>query len=105
MHGQHLDSISLITQLAYSAAGDALAPIQLPQPCLVNGIQNFGQRNLACMVYQIKSICKIFLGLPSSVPAYLDAASCTIDQLAMGVSFASGGTGLDDLTADTFVSS
>ncbi|TKW25015.1 hypothetical protein SEVIR_3G088700v4 [Setaria viridis] len=38
-------------------------------------------------------------GLPSSVPAYLDP-SCTIDQLAMGVSFASGGTGLDDLTAD-----
>ncbi|PAN16538.1 hypothetical protein PAHAL_3G067500 [Panicum hallii] len=38
-------------------------------------------------------------GLPSSVPAYLDT-SCTIDQLAMGVSFASAGTGLDDLTAD-----
>ncbi|KAF0915722.1 hypothetical protein E2562_038428 [Oryza meyeriana var. granulata] len=38
------------------------------------------------------------LGLPSSVPAYLDT-SYTIDQLASGVSFASGGTGLDDLTA------
>ncbi|WVZ64683.1 hypothetical protein U9M48_014173, partial [Paspalum notatum var. saurae] len=37
-------------------------------------------------------------GLPPSVPAYLDPG-CTIDQLAMGVSFASGGTGLDDLTA------
>ncbi|XP_062193307.1 GDSL esterase/lipase At4g26790-like [Phragmites australis] len=37
-------------------------------------------------------------GLPSSVPAYLDT-SYTIDQLATGVSFASGGTGLDDLTA------
>ncbi|CAL4896388.1 unnamed protein product [Urochloa decumbens] len=41
-------------------------------------------------------------GLPPSVPAYLDP-SCTIDQHAMGVSFASGGTGLDDLTADIFV--
>ncbi|KAL6594266.1 hypothetical protein ACP70R_048459 [Stipagrostis hirtigluma subsp. patula] len=40
------------------------------------------------------------LGLPSSVPAYLDP-SCTVDQLAMGVSFASGGTGLDDLTAES----
>uniref|UniRef100_A0A0D9XB67 GDSL esterase/lipase n=1 Tax=Leersia perrieri TaxID=77586 RepID=A0A0D9XB67_9ORYZ len=38
------------------------------------------------------------LGLPSSVPAYLDS-SYTIDQFATGVSFASGGTGLDDLTA------
>lgn len=38
-------------------------------------------------------------GLPSSVPAYLDP-SYTIDQLATGVSFASGGTGLDDLTAN-----
>ncbi|KAF8692709.1 hypothetical protein HU200_039544 [Digitaria exilis] len=38
------------------------------------------------------------LRLPSSVPAYLDR-SYTIDQLAMGVSFASGGTGLDHLTA------
>ncbi|XP_040383568.1 GDSL esterase/lipase At2g04570-like isoform X2 [Oryza brachyantha] len=38
------------------------------------------------------------LGLPPSVPAYLDT-SYTIDQLAMGVSFASGGTGLDSLTA------
>ncbi|KAL6600534.1 hypothetical protein ACP70R_045334 [Stipagrostis hirtigluma subsp. patula] len=38
-------------------------------------------------------------GLPSAVPAYLDP-SCTVDQLAMGVSFASGGTGLDDLTAE-----
>ncbi|CAL5079816.1 unnamed protein product [Urochloa decumbens] len=37
-------------------------------------------------------------GLPSAVPAYLDP-SYTIDQLATGVSFASGGTGLDDLTA------
>lgn len=37
-------------------------------------------------------------GLGSSVPAYLDN-SYTIDQLATGVSFASGGTGLDDLTA------
>ncbi|PAN42674.1 hypothetical protein PAHAL_8G146100 [Panicum hallii] len=37
-------------------------------------------------------------GLPSSVPAYLDP-SYTIDQLATGVSFASGGTGLDYLTA------
>ncbi|KAF8692708.1 hypothetical protein HU200_039543 [Digitaria exilis] len=36
--------------------------------------------------------------LPSYVPAYLDP-SYTIDQLAMGVSFASGGTGLDHLTA------
>ncbi|KAJ1289391.1 hypothetical protein BS78_02G160700 [Paspalum vaginatum] len=36
-------------------------------------------------------------GLPPSVPAYLDPGY-TIDQLAMGVSFASGGTGLDDLT-------
>ncbi|XP_066378510.1 GDSL esterase/lipase At2g42990-like [Miscanthus floridulus] len=38
-------------------------------------------------------------GLPSSVPAYLDPGY-TIDQLATGVSFASGGTGLDDLTAE-----
>ncbi|KAF0915723.1 hypothetical protein E2562_038429, partial [Oryza meyeriana var. granulata] len=38
------------------------------------------------------------LGLPSSVPAYLDS-SYTIDQLACGVSFASAGAGLDDLTA------
>uniref|UniRef100_A0ACD5Y3P5 Uncharacterized protein n=1 Tax=Avena sativa TaxID=4498 RepID=A0ACD5Y3P5_AVESA len=38
------------------------------------------------------------LGLPSSVPAYLDG-SYTIDQLATGVSFASGATGLDALTA------
>ncbi|OEL18000.1 GDSL esterase/lipase, partial [Dichanthelium oligosanthes] len=37
-------------------------------------------------------------GLPSAVPAYLDP-SYTIHQLATGVSFASGGTGLDDLTA------
>ncbi|CAL5065296.1 unnamed protein product [Urochloa decumbens] len=36
--------------------------------------------------------------LPSAVPAYLDP-SYTIHQLAAGVSFASGGTGLDDLTA------
>ena len=41
-------------------------------------------------------------GLPSSVPAYLDP-SYTIDQLATGVSFASGGTGLDDLTAEIAV--
>lgn len=38
------------------------------------------------------------LGLPSSVPAYLDPGY-TIDQLATGASFASAGTGLDDLTA------
>ncbi|EAZ08199.1 hypothetical protein OsI_30460 [Oryza sativa Indica Group] len=38
------------------------------------------------------------LGLPSSVPAYLDS-TYTIDQLATGVSFASSGTGLDSLTA------
>uniref|UniRef100_A0ACD5XJT9 Uncharacterized protein n=1 Tax=Avena sativa TaxID=4498 RepID=A0ACD5XJT9_AVESA len=38
------------------------------------------------------------LGLASSVPAYLDG-SYTIDQLATGVSFASGATGLDALTA------
>ncbi|XP_066383736.1 GDSL esterase/lipase At2g42990-like isoform X2 [Miscanthus floridulus] len=37
-------------------------------------------------------------GLPSTLPAYLDP-SYTIDQLAKGVSFASGATGLDDLTA------
>ncbi|KAL6598079.1 hypothetical protein ACP70R_046500 [Stipagrostis hirtigluma subsp. patula] len=37
-------------------------------------------------------------GLPSSVPAYLDT-SCHIDQLAKGVSFASAGAGLDDLTS------
>ncbi|GJN32944.1 hypothetical protein PR202_gb21489 [Eleusine coracana subsp. coracana] len=37
-------------------------------------------------------------GLSSSVPAYLDT-SYTMDELAAGVSFASGGTGLDDLTA------
>jgi hypothetical protein len=42
-------------------------------------------------------------GLPSSVPAYLDP-SYTIDQLATGVSFASGGTGLDYLTAKIAVS-
>ncbi|VAI16680.1 unnamed protein product [Triticum turgidum subsp. durum] len=38
------------------------------------------------------------LGLASSVPAYLDG-SYTVDQLASGVSFASGGTGLDAMTA------
>lgn len=43
------------------------------------------------------------LGLGSSVLAYLDS-SYTIDQLATGVSFASGGTGLDDLTAKVAVS-
>ncbi|CAN6181690.1 unnamed protein product [Urochloa humidicola] len=37
-------------------------------------------------------------GLPSSLPAYLDAGY-TIDQLATGLSFASAGAGLDDLTA------
>ncbi|KAL6638934.1 hypothetical protein ACP70R_023570 [Stipagrostis hirtigluma subsp. patula] len=37
-------------------------------------------------------------GLPPSVPAYLDP-SCHIDQLSKGVSFASGGAGLDDLTS------
>lgn len=42
-------------------------------------------------------------GLSSSVPAYLDT-SYTIDELAKGVSFASGGTGLDDLTAKIPVS-
>jgi hypothetical protein len=42
-------------------------------------------------------------GLPSSVPAYLDP-SYTIEQLATGVSFASAGTGLDDLTAKIAVS-
>lgn len=42
-------------------------------------------------------------GLPSSVPAYLDP-SYTIEQLATGVTFASGGTGLDDLTAEIAVS-
>jgi hypothetical protein len=42
-------------------------------------------------------------GLASSVPAYLDPGY-TIDQLAQGVSFASGGTGLDDLTAEIPVS-
>ncbi|TVU10883.1 hypothetical protein EJB05_44437, partial [Eragrostis curvula] len=39
-----------------------------------------------------------FLGLPPNVPAYLDT-SYTIDQLATGVTFASGGSGLDNLTA------
>ncbi|KAM0857076.1 hypothetical protein ACQ4PT_048713 [Festuca glaucescens] len=39
------------------------------------------------------------LGLASSVPAYLDG-SYTIDQLATGVNFASGGTGMDALTAN-----
>jgi hypothetical protein len=43
------------------------------------------------------------LGLASSVPAYLDG-SYTIDQLATGVSFASGATGLDALTSKLFVS-
>jgi hypothetical protein len=42
-------------------------------------------------------------GLPPSVPAYLDP-SRTIDQLAKGVSFASAGSGLDDLTTEIFVS-
>ncbi|CAN6210220.1 unnamed protein product [Urochloa humidicola] len=37
-------------------------------------------------------------GLPSSLPAYLDSGY-TIDQLATGLSFASAGAGLDDLTA------
>ncbi|XP_062198544.1 GDSL esterase/lipase At2g04570-like [Phragmites australis] len=37
-------------------------------------------------------------GLPPSIPAYLDT-SCTIDQLASGVSFASAATGLDNATA------
>uniref|UniRef100_A0ACD5Y3G0 Uncharacterized protein n=1 Tax=Avena sativa TaxID=4498 RepID=A0ACD5Y3G0_AVESA len=40
----------------------------------------------------------VALGLPSSVPAYLDG-SYTIDQLATGVCFASAATGLDALTA------
>ena len=43
------------------------------------------------------------LGLATSVPAYLDG-SYTIDQLAGGVSFASGGTGLDTMTAKLAVS-
>ncbi|EMS58259.1 hypothetical protein TRIUR3_26384 [Triticum urartu] len=43
------------------------------------------------------------LGLASSVPAYLDG-SYTVDQLASGVSFASGGTGLDAMTAKIAVS-
>ncbi|CAN6195303.1 unnamed protein product [Urochloa humidicola] len=37
-------------------------------------------------------------GLPTSLPAYLDAGY-TIDHLATGLSFASAGAGLDDLTA------
>ncbi|KAL6839010.1 hypothetical protein ACP4OV_031170 [Aristida adscensionis] len=37
-------------------------------------------------------------GLPPAVPPYLNP-SYTIHQLAAGVTFASGGTGLDDLTA------
>ena len=43
------------------------------------------------------------LGLLSTVPAYLDD-SYTIDQLATGVCFASGGTGMDALTAKLAVS-
>jgi hypothetical protein len=43
------------------------------------------------------------LGLASSVPAYLDG-SYTIDQLATGVNFASGGTGMDAMTAKMAVS-
>jgi phospholipase/lecithinase/hemolysin len=42
-------------------------------------------------------------GLPSSVPAYLDTGY-TIDQLATGLSFASAGAGLDDLTEKFTVS-
>ncbi|KAG8056400.1 hypothetical protein GUJ93_ZPchr0002g23257 [Zizania palustris] len=38
------------------------------------------------------------LGLPPTVPAYLDP-SRSIHQLASGVSFASAGTGLDNITA------
>ncbi|KAL6839714.1 hypothetical protein ACP4OV_030402 [Aristida adscensionis] len=38
-------------------------------------------------------------GLPPSVPSYL-GNNDTIEQLATGVCFASGGTGLDDLTAE-----
>jgi hypothetical protein len=43
------------------------------------------------------------LGLASAVPAYLDG-SYTIDQLATGVNFASGGTGMDAMTAKMAVS-
>ncbi|OEL35562.1 GDSL esterase/lipase, partial [Dichanthelium oligosanthes] len=38
-------------------------------------------------------------GLPSTVPAYFDTNN-TIERLAMGVSFASSGAGLDDLTSE-----
>jgi hypothetical protein len=41
-------------------------------------------------------------GLPSSIPAYLDA-NFTIDQLATGVSFASAATGFDNATAGVLV--
>lgn len=45
------------------------------------------------------------LGLPPAVPAYLDPAGHhTIHRLASGVSFASAGSGLDDITAQIFVS-
>lgn len=43
------------------------------------------------------------LGLPPSVPAYLDPGH-SIHQLASGVSFASAGSGLDDITGQIFVS-
>lgn len=43
------------------------------------------------------------LGLPPAVPPYLDP-SHSIHQLASGVSFASAGTGLDNITAQILVS-
>jgi hypothetical protein len=43
------------------------------------------------------------LGLPPAVPAYLDPGH-GIHQLASGVSFASAGSGFDDITAQIFVS-
>jgi hypothetical protein len=43
------------------------------------------------------------LGLPPAVPAYLDPGH-SIDQLASGVSFASAGSGLDEVTAQILVS-
>lgn len=43
------------------------------------------------------------LGLPPAVPAYLEPG-CSIHRLASGVSFASAGSGLDDVTAQILVS-
>ena len=34
--------------------------VALGAVCLDGHIQNFGSRNLACMIYQIKSICNFF---------------------------------------------